>query len=127
VTLSRRKPGTGVTSSYEDAKQGTDEILLAKEVPPLGASQTETAIHVLLCLSPLLFGQNRAESPASPKSPIRLISDDSPVTQRVSHDTCPSPKVIAVILMFTKPPLPAFFKAVNLMEIAYRRANSSEV
>jgi hypothetical protein len=38
------------------------------------------------------------------------------VTQRVSHETCPSPKVIAVILMFTKPPFAGLMQGMDFDE-----------
>jgi len=57
VTLSRRKPGTGVRSSFEDAKEYTDKFPPAKEVPSPGASETCPVIHELLCLSTVLYGR----------------------------------------------------------------------
>jgi hypothetical protein len=46
------------------------------------------------------------------------------VTHRVSHETCPSPKVIAVILMFTKPLFQGLCRPWILMGFALQNADS---
>jgi hypothetical protein len=96
---------TGVRSSFEDAKEYTDKFPLAKEVPSPGASETCPAIHELLCLSTVLYGRAEQTPLLSGNPPFVSSLRTVSVTQRVSHETCPSPKVIAVILMFTKAPL----------------------
>jgi hypothetical protein len=118
--------------------------VVAKEVPPLSASEKDAVICLLLRLSTVLYKRNRTESPLSPKSPIRLIPDDSlcnPTGFDPSNfpplakgdeggfvgSLCPSPKVIAVILMFTKSASPGSARIWNLIEVFLLSADSQAV